>query len=102
VTVIRKGDWKLHLFHEEWSLDGGLNKVATNQSVELYDLSNDIGEHENLAGTASEKRDELISDLLSWSQKVDTKFAQEPNPKYGTPTNEKRKRKRKRQGTTNP
>lgn len=102
VTVIRKGDWKLHLFHEEWSLDGGLNKVATNQSVELYDLSNDIGEHENLAGTASEKRDELISDLLSWSQKVDAKFAQEPNPKYGTPTNEKRKRKRKRQGTTNP
>jgi hypothetical protein len=26
VTVIRQGDWKLHLFHEEWLWDGGREK----------------------------------------------------------------------------
>ena len=31
VSVIRKGDWKLHLFHEEWQLDGG-REQARNQS----------------------------------------------------------------------
>jgi arylsulfatase A-like enzyme len=102
VTVIRKGNWKLHLFHEEWSLDGGLDRVATNQSVELYDLSMDMGEQRNLADAASDKRDELISDLLSWSNTVAAKFAQEPNPEYGTPIKEKRKRRKKKKEKTNP
>ena len=43
-TVIRKGDWKLHLFYEEWMLDGGMDKIATNNSVELYNMKEDIGE----------------------------------------------------------
>ena len=33
VSVIRKGDWKLHLYHEEWQLDGGRYRLAP-----LYDV----------------------------------------------------------------
>jgi arylsulfatase A-like enzyme len=32
VSVIRKGDWKLHLFHEEWVLDGGRDGLPGNGS----------------------------------------------------------------------
>src|SRR5262249_22706760 len=39
VSVIRKGDWKLHLYHEEWQLGGGREKIATNNAVELYNIS---------------------------------------------------------------
>ncbi len=42
VSVIRKGDWKLLMFHEEWVLDGGKEKINSNNSVELYNLKNDI------------------------------------------------------------
>lgn len=44
VSVILKGDWKLHLYHEEWQLDGGRAKLATSHAVELYNLAEDIGE----------------------------------------------------------
>ena len=37
-TAMRAGDWKLHLYHEEWQLDGGREKLATNRAVELYNL----------------------------------------------------------------
>lgn len=33
VSVIRKGDWKLHLYLEEWQLDGGRDKLASNKAV---------------------------------------------------------------------
>jgi len=56
VTVIHKGDWKLHLFHEEWQLDGGREKLATNHAVELYHLKEDIGERNDLATTNIAKR----------------------------------------------
>lgn len=49
VSVIHKGDWKLLLYHEEWQLDGGREKIATNNAVELYNLADDIGERKNLA-----------------------------------------------------
>ncbi len=65
-TVIRKGDWKLHLFYEEWMLDGGMDKIATNNSVELYNMKEDIGERVNLANANPQKRDELLGDLLKW------------------------------------
>lgn len=66
VSVIRKGDWKLLQFHEEWVLDGGRKKVATNNSVELYNIKNDIGETTNLCNIEVEKRDELLDELLKW------------------------------------
>ncbi|MEO6751407.1 MAG: sulfatase, partial [Opitutus sp.] len=48
VSVIHRGDWKLHLFHEEWVLDGGWGSIATNHAVELYNLKSDIGERHDL------------------------------------------------------
>ena len=66
VTVIRKGDWKLHLYHEEWLLDGGITAIDRNNAVELYDLKADEGERSNLALDHKAKRDELLQDFLQW------------------------------------
>ncbi|QTN32089.1 sulfatase [Akkermansiaceae bacterium] len=82
VSVIRKGDWKLHLFLEEWQLDGGREKLATNRAVELYNLTNDIGERTDLATQNTAKRDELLDDLLAWHQSIKAVVPSEPNPKY--------------------
>lgn len=70
VSVIRKGDWKLFLYHEEWLLDGGREKLDTNNAVELYNLREDVGERRNLASTNKPKRDELLNDLLKWFEKT--------------------------------
>jgi len=80
VTVIRKGDWKLHLYLEEWSLDGGRAKITSNNSVELYNLKNDIGEKNNLALTNTKKRDELLDELLAWQQQIKAPIPKEANP----------------------
>jgi arylsulfatase A-like enzyme len=94
VTVIRKGDWKLHLFHEEWSLDGGLDSVDTNKSVELYHLASDISESKNLATSDKLKRDELLNDLLAWQTATNALFASEPNPAFGISEATKKKQNR--------
>lgn len=70
VSVIRKGDWKLHLYHEEWQLDGGREKLATNKAVELYNIVDDLGETNDLAASQQSKRDELLNDLLTWIERV--------------------------------
>ena len=70
VTVMRSGDWKIHLYHEEWQLDGGREKVAANNSVELYNLKNDIGERNNLAQSEPAIRDRLLNELLAWMNAV--------------------------------
>jgi hypothetical protein len=72
--VIRKGDWKLHLFHEEWQLDGGREKLATNHAVELYHLSEDPGERHDLSMSNTGKRDELLDDLLAWQKSTKAKL----------------------------
>jgi arylsulfatase A-like enzyme len=66
VSVIRKGDWKLLLFHEEWVLDGGRSRISENNSTELYNLKTDPGEQKNLSSLNPVKRDELLDDLLIW------------------------------------
>lgn len=81
VSVIRKGDWKLMMFFEEWSLDGGRKKMATNNSVELYNLKSDPGEKNNLAGKNSSKRDELLDELLLWQQQIKAPIPQATNSK---------------------
>jgi arylsulfatase A-like enzyme len=70
VTVMRKGDWKIHLYHEEWLLDGGKKKIANNNSIELYNLKDDEGEHKNIANEQPKKRDELLKDVLAWLKKT--------------------------------
>ncbi len=65
-TAMRKGDWKIHLFHEEWLLDGGADRIGSNRCVELYNLADDIGETNDLANSYPDKRDELLADVLVW------------------------------------
>lgn len=86
VSVIHKGDWKLHLFLEEWQLDGGREKLATNHAVELYNLKEDIGERTDLATENTAKRDELLDELLAWHQSIKAIVPSEPNPKYDPKT----------------
>ena len=82
VSVIRKGDWKLHLYHEEWQLDGGKEKLATNKAVELYNLADDAGERKDLCATNTAKRDELLGDLLKWIEATKAPLPSEKNPDY--------------------
>ncbi|QDU98425.1 sulfatase [Lignipirellula cremea] len=82
VSVIRQGDWKLHLYHEEWALDGGRDKLATNRAVELYNIATDPGETKDVAASQTEKRDELLDTLLAWCERVPAPLATEPNPHY--------------------
>lgn len=82
VSVIHKGDWKLHLYHEEWQLDGGREKLSENNAVELYNLHDDIGERINVALKNTGKRDELLRDLLAWHRSTEALLPSKPNPEY--------------------
>jgi len=82
VSVIRKGDWKLLQFHEEWVLDGGRDSISINNSVELYNLAEDLGESNNLVNERIDKRDELLDDLLRWQSDINAPVPVQPNPEY--------------------
>ena len=82
VSVIRDGDWKLMLFHEEWSLDGGREAISTNNSIELYNLNEDEGEKTNLAHSLPDKRDELLDKLIHWQQDIGAPIPDKKNPDY--------------------
>ncbi|MBT6765074.1 MAG: sulfatase [Prolixibacteraceae bacterium] len=82
VSVVRKGDWKLLLFHEEWILDGGREKIKTNNSVELYNIKKDIGEKINLCNIEIEQRDELLDDLLNWQKETNASIPGKANFEY--------------------
>lgn len=92
VAVIRKGDFKLLLYLEEWMLDGGKTRINENNAVELYNIKTDEGEHLNLANTSQAKRDELLADLLSWMEKtkapLPTKITATNKPVQGTVSGE--------------
>lgn len=75
VTVIRKGDWKLHLYHEPWQLDGGRAALEENHAVELYNMVDDPREMRDLAASDSAKRDELLDDLLAWIERTHARLA---------------------------
>ena len=82
VSVIRKGDWKLLMFHEEWTLDGGKENLEENNAVELYNLKDDIGERNNLAQTAVCKREELLNELIGWQKEIKAPLPANLNPEY--------------------
>lgn len=82
VSVIRKGDWKLLMFHEEWVLDGGKEKMDSNNAIELYNLKNDIGEKYNLAETETKKRDELLEQLINWQSEIKAPIPTKANHEY--------------------
>ena len=68
-TVLRKGNWKIHLYYEEWLLNGGIKNIDKNNAVELYNLEEDEGERNNLALVNRKKRNELLNELLLWLKK---------------------------------
>lgn len=68
-SVVRKGDWKLHYYFED---DG----------IELYNLSDDIGELNNLAETHPEKKEELLKLLKKWWKETNAPIPSELNPEY--------------------
>ena len=82
VSVIRKGDWKLLLFYEEWILDGGVSNIHNNNAVELYNLKDDLGEQNNLSAIEIDKRDELLEELLRWQKNIKAPIPMDPNPEY--------------------
>jgi len=67
--VVRKGNWKLLEFFE-------------NGRLELYNLKDDIGETNDLAGSMPEKAAELHRLLLAWRRSVDAPVPSEKNPLY--------------------
>lgn len=82
VTAMTTGDWKLLLYHEEWQLDGGAAKLATNNAVELYNLREDPGERSDLSVTNPQKRDELLAMMQSWMKQTHALLPTEKNPAY--------------------
>jgi arylsulfatase A len=67
-SAIRQGNWKLVQSLED-------------QSVELYDLSNDIGEENNLADTNRERAAQLTKRLSDWRISVGAQMCQ-ANPNW--------------------
>ena len=67
--AIRMGDWKLI----EWFETGRL---------ELYHLTEDIGEANNLAESNPAKRDELLGAMNRWRKEVSAPIPTMPNPRY--------------------
>jgi arylsulfatase A-like enzyme len=80
-AALRAGKWKLIEFYETGD-------------VELYDLSNDLGEQQDLSKTNPEKKAELLARLHAWQKEVGAKMPT-PNPNYdpnATPAKKKRKK----------
>ena len=98
VSVIRRGDWKLLMYLEEWSLDGGRESIATNNALELYNLRRDVSESKNLALVETDVRDQLLNELLAWQQAIGAPIPREANvpPKPDDQQEEKRSNKRKK------
>ena len=67
--AIRQGDWKLIEFFE----DG---------KIELYNIKDDIGEKNDLAGTMPDKVKELVRKLVQWRKSVGAPIPTEKNPRY--------------------
>lgn len=68
-SIIRQGPWKLHQYFE----DGGL---------ELYHLTDDLGEATNLAKSHPEKTQELLQRLKRWQDQINAPIPMEPEPAF--------------------
>jgi len=66
-SVVISGDWKLHQYFEDGSL-------------ELYDLSKDVGERNNLIDSEPEKAQELLHKLENWRIEMLAPVPVEKNP----------------------
>ena len=79
VSVVQSQEWKLMEFLE----DG---------RVELYDLSEDVGETRNLASELPEKAEELLGLLRTWREEIDAPMPTK-NESPAPPSQPPRKRK---------
>lgn len=68
-SAMRKGDWKIIEFFET-------------QTVEIYDLSKDPGEQNDLSKLMPEKARELAADLRAWQTEVGAPRPTGANPKF--------------------
>lgn len=68
-SSVRSGDWKLICNYED-------------QSLELYNLKEDLGETKNLAESHPEKREELYRRLKQWIEQTHAPIPTEPNPYF--------------------
>ncbi|MFT5999252.1 MAG: arylsulfatase A-like enzyme [Neolewinella sp.] len=69
-SVVRQGDWKLHYYFED-------------EKVELFNLTTDIGEVDNLAERQPEKAAEMLGLLHNWWEQTEAPIPSEPNPEFG-------------------
>ncbi len=69
VGVVRSGDWKLMEYFEDGKL-------------QLYNLTEDIGEKNNLAAKLPDKTQQMHKLLQSWRKSVNAPVPTEPNPEY--------------------
>jgi arylsulfatase A-like enzyme len=67
--AVRQNDFKLIEFFE-------------NGKIELYNLKDDLGEKNNLAGTMPEKAQELHRLIKEWRKSIDAPVTTEKNPDY--------------------
>lgn len=84
-SIVRKGNWKLHEYFE----DGGF---------ELYDLSSDPGEEENLADKEPEVFQQLKKELVMWRKDIGAPVPVEPNPDFDAEAEAKAIQKARRAG----
>ena len=82
VTVMRKGQYKFLMYHEEWVLDGGREKMFENNSIELYDLNKDLSEQNNLVHQKKKLAKRMVSDMLDWFEAIEAPLSEEENQKY--------------------
>ncbi|MCV9386647.1 sulfatase [Reichenbachiella ulvae] len=68
-SVVRQGVWKLHYYFED-------------NEVELFNLSEDIGERNDLSTVEAEKKEELLSLLENWWEETNAPIPTEMNPDY--------------------
>lgn len=68
-SVVRYKNWKLHYYFE-------------NDEVELYNLSDDIGERNNLAKKEPKKTKELLNYLKKWWHETNAPIPHKLNPEY--------------------
>lgn len=71
VSAIRQGPWKLLEYFED-------------RHIELYNLTDDLGEQNDLADRMSDKAEALRNRLDAWRKKIDAQLPQ-PNPDYRRP-----------------
>ncbi|WP_148232042.1 sulfatase [Maribacter sp. HTCC2170] len=70
-SVIREGDWKLHYYFE-------------NNEMELYNLTYDVGERNNLINTHPKKAKVLLQQLKAWWKETSAPIPEQLNPEYAS------------------